>query len=90
MDRERKLLYTAVVRFNVMYKELLRLAASIRRADANATISTSTLVHELWVKLAKSPDPGAPVCKILRAVEARPLCAARSEGALQRQFCTAR
>ena len=41
--------------FSVMYKELHRLAAAVKRADVNATISTSTLVHEAWVKLANSP-----------------------------------
>lgn len=41
--------------FGVMYKELRSLAASVKRADANATISTSTLVHEAWIKLANSP-----------------------------------
>jgi RNA polymerase sigma factor (TIGR02999 family) len=42
--------------FSVTYKELRRLAASVKRADASATISTSTLVHETWMKLANSPD----------------------------------
>jgi hypothetical protein len=38
--------------FSTAYKELTRLAAAIRRVDANATISTATLVHEAWLKLA--------------------------------------
>jgi RNA polymerase sigma factor (TIGR02999 family) len=41
--------------FCALYKELGRLAASVKRADPNATISTSTLVHEAWIKLASSP-----------------------------------
>ncbi len=40
--------------FDETYKELLRLAAQVRRNDANATMSTSTLLHEAWIKLAKS------------------------------------
>ena len=36
------------------YRELCRVAACIRRADAHATISTSTLVHETWMRLARS------------------------------------
>jgi RNA polymerase sigma factor (TIGR02999 family) len=40
--------------FDASYRELRRLAACIRRADAKATISTATLVHETWIKLAKS------------------------------------
>jgi len=46
--------------FGASYRELCRLAASIRRADAHATISTSTLVHEAWVRLACS-EALAPV-----------------------------
>jgi RNA polymerase sigma factor (TIGR02999 family) len=45
--------------FKSAYRELSRLAAAIRRADANATISTATLVHETWLKLAHS-DRFAP------------------------------
>jgi RNA polymerase sigma factor (TIGR02999 family) len=41
--------------FSAAYKELRRLAASVKRNDARATISTSTLVHEAWMKLAGSP-----------------------------------
>jgi len=40
--------------FSQSYRELCRVAASIRRADAHATISTSTLVHETWMRLARS------------------------------------
>jgi RNA polymerase sigma factor (TIGR02999 family) len=42
--------------FSATYRELRRLAASVKHVDANATISTSTLVHEAWIKLANSPD----------------------------------
>jgi RNA polymerase sigma factor (TIGR02999 family) len=41
--------------FSTLYNELRRLATSVKRADANVTISTSTLVHEAWMKLAGSP-----------------------------------
>jgi RNA polymerase sigma factor (TIGR02999 family) len=41
--------------FSATYDELRRMAAAVRRVDANATISTSTLVHEAWIKLAASP-----------------------------------
>jgi RNA polymerase sigma factor (TIGR02999 family) len=51
-------------RFSAMYNELCRLAASVRRDDANATISTSTLVNEAWMKLARSPGP-APQSELL-------------------------
>jgi len=41
--------------FNATYNVLRRLAASVKRADANSTIGTSTLVHKAWLKLAGSP-----------------------------------
>jgi RNA polymerase sigma factor (TIGR02999 family) len=41
--------------FSAAYRELRRLAACVKRADVHATISTSTLVHEAWMKLAGSP-----------------------------------
>ena len=40
--------------FTSSYKELHRLAKSLKRMDAGATISTSTLVHETWIKLVRS------------------------------------
>jgi RNA polymerase sigma factor (TIGR02999 family) len=40
--------------FDETYKELLRLAKQVKRNDAHATISTSTLVHEAWLKLVTS------------------------------------
>jgi len=40
--------------FSATYEELRRLAAAVKRADANATIGTLTLVHEAWIKLAGS------------------------------------
>jgi RNA polymerase sigma factor (TIGR02999 family) len=41
-------------RFSVMYAELRRLAASVKRNDPNSLVSTGTLVHEAWSKLARS------------------------------------
>ncbi|HEY7877298.1 MAG TPA: ECF-type sigma factor [Gemmatimonadaceae bacterium] len=40
--------------FSATYEELRRLASTVRRADANATLSTTTLVNEAWLKLAHS------------------------------------
>ncbi|HEV7993742.1 MAG TPA: ECF-type sigma factor [Gemmatimonadaceae bacterium] len=42
--------------FSLAYEELRRLAASVRRNDAAATISPTTLVNEAWLKLASSPE----------------------------------
>jgi RNA polymerase sigma factor (TIGR02999 family) len=40
----------------VTYEELRRLASSVKRADANATLSPTTLVNEAWLKLASAPQ----------------------------------
>lgn len=41
--------------FSATYEELRRLAASVRRSDAAATLSPTALVNEAWVKLSASP-----------------------------------
>jgi RNA polymerase sigma factor (TIGR02999 family) len=40
--------------FSATYEELRRLAATVRRADQNATLSPTTLVNEAWLKLGGS------------------------------------
>jgi ECF sigma factor len=42
--------------FSVAYEELRRLAPAVKRSDANATMSPTTLVNEAWLKLASSPE----------------------------------
>ena len=42
------------VLFTATYEELRRLAASVRRGDARATLTPTALVHEAWAKLAGS------------------------------------
>jgi RNA polymerase sigma-70 factor, ECF subfamily len=46
--------------YTVVYEELRRLAAAIRRGDASGTITLSptALVNEAWLKLAGSPHLG--------------------------------
>ncbi len=41
--------------FSLTYEELRRLAAAVRRGDPSATLSTTALVNEAWIKLANSP-----------------------------------
>jgi RNA polymerase sigma factor (TIGR02999 family) len=41
--------------FCLTYEELRRLASNVRRGDPRATINTTALVHEAWLKLARSP-----------------------------------
>ena len=42
--------------FSPAYEELRRLASAMKRTDANATLSPTTLVNEAWLKLARSPE----------------------------------
>jgi RNA polymerase sigma factor (TIGR02999 family) len=42
--------------FSTAYEELKRLASTVRRSDANASISPTTLVNEAWLKLSASPS----------------------------------
>lgn len=41
--------------FSTAYEELRRLAASVRRHEASATLNPTALVHEAWLKLRGSP-----------------------------------
>lgn len=42
------------VLYSLAYEELRRLAATVLSAEARATISPTTLVHEVWLKLSAS------------------------------------
>ena len=37
--------------FSLVYEELRRLASFVRKNEASATLSTTALVHEAWLKL---------------------------------------
>jgi RNA polymerase sigma factor (TIGR02999 family) len=41
--------------FSLAYEELRRLAANVRRNDANATVTPTTIVNEAWIKLSRTP-----------------------------------
>jgi RNA polymerase sigma factor (TIGR02999 family) len=41
--------------FNATYEELRRLAWAVKRKDSSLTLNPTALVHEVWLKLAKSP-----------------------------------
>src|SRR4051812_32511423 len=41
--------------FTLAYEELRRLASSLRRKESSATVQTTALLHEAWLKLASSP-----------------------------------
>lgn len=42
--------------FSITYEELRRLASKLRRGDPGATMNSTALVNEAWVKLAKSRE----------------------------------
>ena len=42
--------------FSLTYEELRRLASAVKRNDANATLSPTTLVNEAWLKLTSWPE----------------------------------
>ncbi len=44
--------------FSAAYEELRRLASAVRRSDAAATLSPTTLVNEAWLKLSRTPPAG--------------------------------
>lgn len=41
--------------FSAAYEELRRLAATVRQGDPAATLNPTALVHEAWLKMARSP-----------------------------------
>jgi RNA polymerase sigma factor (TIGR02999 family) len=43
-------------KFSLIYEELRRIASSLRRAEAHATIRSTALVDEAWIKLKDSPQ----------------------------------
>jgi RNA polymerase sigma-70 factor, ECF subfamily len=57
--------------FSLVYEELRRLASFIRTKEAHATINSTALVHEAWVKLKESPAFAATSLTHFRAVAIR-------------------
>ncbi len=56
--------------FSQVYEELRRLAGAVRRNDPGANVSSTTLVHEAWLKLKDSPhlaDTSVPHFKAIAA-----------------------
>lgn len=57
--------------FSLVYEELRRLASSVRRKDPHATLSTTGLVHEAWLKLKDSPHLAATSPAHFKAIAAK-------------------
>ena len=45
--------------FSAAYHELRRLAAAVRRGEPAGSLHTTSLVHEAWLKLRRTPDVAA-------------------------------
>jgi RNA polymerase sigma-70 factor, ECF subfamily len=70
--------------FSVTYEELRRLAASVRRSDASATLTPTALVNEAWLKLADSPGLGATSRTHFKRIAARAMRQVLIEAARRR------
>jgi len=70
--------------FSVTYEELRRLASSLKHSDRNATLNPTTLVHEAWVKLAKSPSFAATSPLHFKRIAARAMRQVLVESARRR------
>jgi RNA polymerase sigma factor (sigma-70 family) len=57
--------------FSLVYEELRRLASFVRRNDAAATINSTALVHEAWMKLKDSPHLAAKEASHFKSIAAK-------------------
>jgi RNA polymerase sigma factor (TIGR02999 family) len=57
--------------FSLVYEELRRLASMVRRNEAHATISSTALLHEAWMRLRDSPPLGSTSLAHFKAIAAR-------------------
>jgi RNA polymerase sigma factor (sigma-70 family) len=57
--------------FSLVYEELRRLASFVRRNEVAATINSTALVHEAWMKLKDSPHLAAKEASHFKSIAAR-------------------
>jgi RNA polymerase sigma factor (TIGR02999 family) len=57
--------------FSLVYEELRRLASFVRQGDASATVNSTALVHEAWLKLKDSPHLAATSLPHFKAIAAK-------------------
>jgi len=70
--------------FSLVYEELRRLASFVRRNDANATINSTALVHEAWLKLKDSPHLAETSASHFKAIAAKAMRQVLVDGARRR------
>lgn len=76
---------TLDLEFSLAYEELRRLASSIKRNDASATINATALVNEAWLKLAASAGFEAESRLHFKRIAARAMRQLLVEAARRRQ-----
>jgi RNA polymerase sigma factor (TIGR02999 family) len=57
--------------FSLAYEELRRLASFVRNKEVGATLNTTALVHEAWLKLKDSPRLAATSLPHFKAIAAK-------------------
>jgi RNA polymerase sigma factor (TIGR02999 family) len=75
--------------FSMVYEELWRIAASVRRMEAHSTLGATALVHEAWIRLKDSPHLASTSPQHFKRIAARAIRqvlveAARERNALKR------
>lgn len=71
--------------FSAAYEELRRLASVVKAGDPAATLNPTALVHEAWIKLAKSPGFACSSAVHFKRVAARAMRQLLVESARRRQ-----
>jgi len=72
-------------RFSLVYEELRRIAAGALRSELHASLTPTTLVHEAWLKLARSPEIARTSPLHFRRIAARAMRQVLVEMARRRQ-----
>lgn len=57
--------------FSLVYEELRRLASFVRKNEVSATLNSSALVHEAWLKLKDSPHLASTSIPHFKAIAAK-------------------
>ncbi len=70
--------------FSLVYEELRRLAAGVLRGERGGRITPTTLVHEAWLKLARSPAVAETSALHFRRIAARAMRQVLVEAARRR------
>jgi len=71
--------------FSLVYEELRRLASGVLRQERNGQLTPTTLVHEAWIKLARSPELADTSPLHFRRIAARAMRQVLVEAARRRQ-----